>query len=110
MSFTNTDIISIYNSRKTILDILNESHMKNNPLENINNYENFNINEVEAMAKNNQLDMLLTTEKDIHPSRKVYVKYHLAKTLMGKALLIAASPPARRSSWPQKKRESHPGT
>jgi DNA-directed RNA polymerase subunit H (RpoH/RPB5) len=25
--------------------------------------------------------MLLTTEKDIHPARKVYVKYYLAKTL-----------------------------
>lgn len=58
MNFTNTDIISIYNSRKTILEILNDSNGKNNVLENIYNYENFNINEVEAMAKNNQLDML----------------------------------------------------
>ena len=80
MSFTNTDIISIYNSRKTILDILNESHMKNNPLENINNYENFNINEVEAMAKNNQLDMLFTRDPSSPTSHSIYVKYLLNKT------------------------------
>ena len=80
MSFTNTDIISIYNSRKTILDILNESHLKNNPLENINNYENFNINEVEAMAKNNQLDMLFTRDPSSPTSHSIYVKYLLNKT------------------------------
>jgi DNA-directed RNA polymerase subunit H (RpoH/RPB5) len=80
MSFTNTDIISIYNSRKTILDILNESHLKNNPLENINNYENFNINEVEAMAKNNQLDMLFTRDPSSPTSHNIYVKYLLNKT------------------------------
>jgi DNA-directed RNA polymerase subunit H (RpoH/RPB5) len=80
MSFTNTDIISIYNSRKTILDILNDSHTKNNPLENIYNYENFNINEVEAMAKNNQLDMLFTRDPSSPTSHSIYVKYMLNKT------------------------------
>jgi|Laugrespbdmm15sd_2_1035082.scaffolds.fasta_scaffold00321_9 DNA-directed RNA polymerase subunit H (RpoH/RPB5) len=80
MSFTNTDIISIYNSRKTILEILNESHLENNPLENINNYENFNVNEVEAMAKNNQLDMLFTRDPKSPVSHNIYVKYLLHKT------------------------------
>ena len=50
MSFKQTDIISIYNSRKTIIDIYNTEFLSD--------YEYFNINEVEAMAKNNQLDML----------------------------------------------------
>ena len=80
MNFTNTDIISIYNSRKTILEILNDSNGKNNVLENIYNYENFNINEVEAMAKNNQLDMLFKRNSEYSISHNVYVKYMLNKT------------------------------
>lgn len=80
MSFTNTDIISIYNSRKTILEVIKESNLINNVLENIYNYENFNINEVEAMAKNNQLDMLIKGREDYPISHNVYVKYMLNKT------------------------------
>ena len=81
MSFTNTDIISIYNSRKTILEIIKDSNMINNVIGNIYNYENFNINEVEAMAKNNQLDMLFKAEsEDLSVSHNVYVKYMLNKT------------------------------
>jgi DNA-directed RNA polymerase subunit H (RpoH/RPB5) len=80
MSFTNTDIISIYNSRKTILDILNELHNENQPLENIYDYETFNINEVEAMAKNNQLDMLFKRDELYSTSHNIYVKYMLNKT------------------------------
>jgi DNA-directed RNA polymerase subunit H (RpoH/RPB5) len=80
MSFTNTDIISIYNSRKTILDILNELHNENQPLENIYDYETFNINEVEAMAKNNQLDMLFKRNEAYSTSHNIYVKYMLNKT------------------------------
>jgi DNA-directed RNA polymerase subunit H (RpoH/RPB5) len=59
---------------------LNESHLENNPLENINNYENFNVNEVEAMAKNNQLDMLFTRDPKSPVSHNIYVKYLLHKT------------------------------
>ena len=80
MNFTNTDIISIYNSRKTILEILNDSNGKNNVLDNIYNYENFNINEVEAMAKNKQLDMLFKRNPEYSISHNVYVKYMLHKT------------------------------
>ena len=47
---------------------------------NINNYENFNINEVEAMAKNNQLDMLFTRDPSSPTSHNIYVKYLLNKT------------------------------
>ena len=80
MSFTNTDIISIYNSRKTILEVIKDSHMVNNIIQNIYNYENFNINEVEAMAKNNQLDMLFKGDDSLKLSHNVYVKYMLNKT------------------------------
>jgi DNA-directed RNA polymerase subunit H (RpoH/RPB5) len=41
----------------------------------VSSYNNFNINEVEAMAKNNQLDMLM---KSSHHS--AYVKYLLSKS------------------------------
>ena len=33
------------------------------------------------MYTNNQLDMLLSSTKDMRPAKKTYVKYHLAKTL-----------------------------
>jgi DNA-directed RNA polymerase subunit H (RpoH/RPB5) len=71
-SFKQTDIISIYNSRKTIVDIYNSEFLSD--------YEYFNINEVEAMAKNNQLDMLFDDKKydsSLPKSYKVYVKYML---------------------------------
>jgi len=38
----------------------------------ISNYEEFSINEIDAMNKNEQLDMLVTRETD---GRKVYIKY-----------------------------------
>jgi len=38
----------------------------------ISNYEEFSINEIDAMNKSEQLDMLLTRETD---GRKVYIKY-----------------------------------
>lgn len=82
MSLTNTDIISIYNSRKTLLEIFSESNNFNNILMPacLDNYNNFNINEVEAMAKNNQLDMLLESDRDAPIAHNIYVKYMLNKT------------------------------
>ena len=47
----------------------------------VSNYTDYGVAEVQTMYANNQLDMLITTQKDIHPARKVYVKYYLAKTL-----------------------------
>lgn len=75
MSATNT--ISIYNSRKTLIEILNRNGLL---FENIYNYENFNINEVEAMVKNNQLDMLFQGVSSSPIAHSVYVKYMLNKS------------------------------
>jgi DNA-directed RNA polymerase subunit H (RpoH/RPB5) len=43
---------------------------------NFKDYDNFNINEVEAMAKNDQLDMLITSNSNPN----IYVKYMLTKS------------------------------
>ena len=59
---------SIFNSRKTILALLQSQSYK------VDDYVTFSINEVDAMYKSKQLDMLLEHETD---GRKVYVKYHL---------------------------------
>lgn len=69
MNFTNTDLVSIYNSRQTLIDVM-QGHQYD-----VSNYNNFNINEVEAMVKNNQLDMLVKS-----PRHSAYVKYMLSKS------------------------------
>ena len=48
-------ILSIYKSRKNILDIL---YLNLNY--DVKDYENFSINEIDAMYTNSQLDMLLS--------------------------------------------------
>lgn len=73
MSSTTT---MIYNSRKTILEVL--SNLGYNTEE----YMSFSTNEVEAMIQNDQLDMLIEYLTDIVPETsyqktKVYVKYML---------------------------------
>jgi DNA-directed RNA polymerase subunit H (RpoH/RPB5) len=65
-------IIQIYKSRIHILEILKTQDY------NISNYEGSGINEVHSMYNSNQLDMLL--EKN-NKSKKVYITYHLEKTL-----------------------------
>lgn len=62
-------ILNIYKSRKNILDTLFE-----NLDYDIKDYENFNINEIDAMYTNSQLDMLLTHKSN---NRKIYIKYYL---------------------------------
>lgn len=59
-------IISLYNSRKTIIELLDNLQFDTT------DYENFSINEVDAMYTNSQLDMLITHEKD---QKKAYIKY-----------------------------------
>ena len=59
-------ILSIYNSRNTILSFMKELGFD------ISNYEEFSINEIDAMNKNEQLDMLVTRESD---GKKAYIKY-----------------------------------
>jgi DNA-directed RNA polymerase subunit H (RpoH/RPB5) len=67
-----SSISSIYKSRKIILELLDSQGY------NIEEYQNFSINEVNSMKINNQLDMLL--EKRNVPE-KIYVRYYLQKTI-----------------------------
>lgn len=71
-------ITSIYNSRKVILDLMNEQGY------NIDGYDNFSINEVNAMKQHNQLDMLLekrVEDPDTKRKNKIYIRYYLGKTI-----------------------------
>jgi DNA-directed RNA polymerase subunit H (RpoH/RPB5) len=65
-------IIQIYKSRINILEILKSQGY------NVSDYEGSGINEVNSMYQSNQLDMLLSKNDN---SKKVYIKYHSAKTL-----------------------------
>lgn len=67
MSTTSNRILSIYKSRKTILDQLNYQDY------NVNEYNEFSINEIDAMLNNEQLDMLLTHSTN---NKKIYIKYY----------------------------------
>jgi len=62
-------ILKIYNSRKIMLDILDDHQNYE-----VADYVNFSINEIDAMFSNDQLDMLLTRKSD---GQKTYVKYYL---------------------------------
>ena len=67
-------ISSIYNSRRTMITLMEMLEYDTK------DYENFSINEINSMFQNKQLDMLL--EKNKSPKQtKVYVKYYLAKTI-----------------------------
>jgi len=67
MSTTSNRILSIYKSRKTILEQLyNQDY-------NVNEYNEFSINEIDAMLTNEQLDMLITQNTN---NKKVYIKYY----------------------------------
>jgi len=68
MSASSNKILSVYNSRNTLVEIMTEKGYKTD------DYSTFSINEVDAMYKNTQLDMLLTHSTN---SRKVYIKYYL---------------------------------
>lgn len=68
MALSSNRIITIYRSRNTILDQLESLGY------NVKDYSQFSINEIDAMYTNDQLDMLLTREKD---GAKIYVKYAL---------------------------------
>lgn len=65
---TNNRILSIFKSRNTILELLENQNYD------IKEYEGFSINEIDAMVSNNQLDMLVTNEKN---QQKAYIKYYL---------------------------------
>lgn len=63
-------IISLYNSRKTIIKLLSSLDY------NVDDYKDFSINEIDAMSNNSQLDMLLCKKMIGVEEKKVYVKYY----------------------------------
>lgn len=69
-------ILSIYKSRKNILDLLEKQGY------NVDN-NTFSINEVDTMYVNSQLDLLISHSTD---DRKVYVKYLLSAKIRPKDL------------------------
>ena len=68
MSSVSTRIINIYKSRKTLLEQLQTQGYE------IEDYENFTMNEIDSMLSNSQLDMLLSNNE----GNKIYVKYYFA--------------------------------
>lgn len=68
-SSSNNYILSIYTSRKTMLELMDYQGYD------ISDYKNFNTNEIDAMISNQQLDMLMTNPTT---NRKTYIKYYLA--------------------------------
>ena len=68
MSLSNNKILKIYKSRKTAIELLKSLKY------NVSDYDEFSINEIDAMVKNDQLDMLL---QHPHTNRKVYIKYFM---------------------------------
>lgn len=75
MAQSSGTISTIFKSRQILLELLVKQGYDTK------DYEEFSVNEVHVMYNNKQLDMLLSTKEDQQPAKKVYVKYHLAKTL-----------------------------
>jgi len=74
MTQSSGTISTVFKSRQNLLKLLSQQGYD------IKDYEEFSVNETHIMYNNKQLDMMLTQEKE-GESKKVYVKYHLAKTL-----------------------------
>lgn len=68
-------ISALFKSRNTLLHLLEKQGFD------ISDYTDYGVSEIQTMYTNNQLDMLLSSTKDMRPAKKTYVKYHLAKTL-----------------------------
>lgn len=72
-------ISQVYKSRTVILDLMAKQDYD------ISEYEGFSINEVNTMKTNNQLDMILEKNNkqagSDTESKKIYIKYYLAKAL-----------------------------
>ena len=75
MSQSSGTVTTVFKSRQNLLKLLVAQGYD------VNDYEEFSVNEVHVMYNNLQLDMLMSSEKSSDNSKKVYVKYHLAKTL-----------------------------
>lgn len=65
-------ISNIYKSRKILLELLEARGYE------IDEWNDFSINEIQAMYNNKQLDLLLTHKSS---DKKIYVKYHIEKKL-----------------------------
>jgi DNA-directed RNA polymerase subunit H len=73
-------LTQIFNSRKIILELMNDRGYD------VTGYSNFNVNEVNAMKNSNQLDMLLETTPLANGEKpttgnKVYIRYCLTKAI-----------------------------
>jgi DNA-directed RNA polymerase subunit H (RpoH/RPB5) len=71
-SASSNRILSIYKSRKTILELLDDQEYD------VSEYSSFSINEIDAMFVNNQLDLLINHKTN---QTKVYVKYYASKQI-----------------------------
>jgi DNA-directed RNA polymerase subunit H (RpoH/RPB5) len=74
---TNGRIISIYNSRNTILALMEKQGY------NMSEYDGFSTAEVDSMFKHSQLDMLLSNDTT---KRKTYIKYYCSPKQTAKQL------------------------
>ena len=63
---SNNFILKVSNSRKNILDILQDFQGYN-----VDDYRDFSLSEIDAMYVNNQLDMLVSHKDE---EKKTYVK------------------------------------
>ena len=78
MSSTSSNrVLSIYKSRKTILDLLDYQDYL------VEDYTGFSINEIDAMCVNSQLDLLVNHKNN---EKKVYVKYLISSKIRPKDL------------------------
>jgi DNA-directed RNA polymerase subunit H (RpoH/RPB5) len=75
MAQSSGTITTIFKSRQTLLKLLQAQKYD------ISDYEEFSVNEVHIMYNNKQLDMLMSSDGSDSTKKKVYIKYHLAKTL-----------------------------
>jgi DNA-directed RNA polymerase subunit H (RpoH/RPB5) len=80
---SNNRVLQIYNSRNTILNLLELKHDYN-----VDEYKGFSINEIDAMLNRNQLDMLLTKKKNGKEDSKTYIKYYLKLNLNENTLQV----------------------
>ena len=76
-SASSNRVLSIYKSRKTILDLLEYQGYL------VEDYVGFSINEIDAMFVNSQLDLLVNHKNN---QKKTYVKYFISSKIRAKDL------------------------
>ena len=78
MSGTSSNrILTIYKSRTNILEYMNQMDYE------VNEFNIFSINEIDAMFVNSQLDMLISHREE---EKKVYIKYYFSIKSMSKQI------------------------